>query len=259
MSEQFSLPDSMSLQAALDFSNDQMAKAHLSWNVLQGAMDLDAEFAFPDTAYRVASGWRNFPLDAFLPHENLGILSLSLSAKGRGLDPFSSQTEADISLHVDTVDYGGYPFRDFLLAATLDSGNVTSHIGCGDSAVQMDLQLAGRLTPSEYAARLTGRIKQLDLKTARLMEDSLTFSASVDIEAWVNDKMEGSVKSSFDEVALYLSDMESRFDHIVVTADMLQDSLDARVDFPGIQVAFSAPSGLDSLLAHVTECMDILQ
>lgn len=128
---------------------------------------------------------------------------------------------ADLALYVDTLDYGGYRFNDLGLDAALDSGIVSAHILGVDSAVRLDLNLAGRLSPSEYTAHLAGEIDWLDLKTARFTDDSLTFSSSVDIRAWANDKNEYSVKTRFDMMGLHLFDMDNRFDHIVVTGDML--------------------------------------
>lgn len=162
---------------------------------MQGRLTLDADYAFVDTAYRIDTRWQEFPVDAFLPQENFGLLSLSLSARGCGFDPFSDYMRADLALYVDTLDYGGYRFNDLGLDAVLDSGIVSAHILGVDSAVRLDLNLSGSLSPAEYTAHLAGEIDWLDLKTARFTDDSLTLSSSVDIRAWANDKNEYSVKT----------------------------------------------------------------
>lgn len=253
---QFALPDSMEMESRVAFRNGRDVQAQLSWEALQGMARLDASYRFADTAYRVETQWRAFPVDAFLPHENFGPLTFSLQADGCGLDPFSPRMRAEAVLYVDSLDYGGYRFRDFGLDAALDSGRVWAHILCVDSAARLDLQLTGLIDSSDYTARLTGEIDWLDLKTARLADDSLTFSSSIDVQAWANNKNEYAVKTRLDMVGLHLLDMDNLFDHIIVTADVLQDSLDARVDFPGAQLAFSSPVGVDSLLADVSALGD---
>ena len=60
-------------------------------------------------------------------------------------------------------------------------------------------------------------------------------------------------------MGLHLFDMDNRFEHIVVTGDMLRDSLDARIDFPGVRVAFSSPAGIDSFISRTTAFSDYLQ
>lgn len=131
---------------------------------MQGRLTLDADYAFVDTAYRIDTRWQEFPVDAFLPQENFGLLSLSLSARGCGFDPFSDYMRADLALYVDTLDYGGYRFNDLGLDAVLDSGIVFAHILGVDSAVRLDLNLSGSLSPAEYTAHLAGEIDWLDLK-----------------------------------------------------------------------------------------------
>lgn len=248
----FALPDSMTLSTNVIFRNGRDARLQLAWEALQGRADLDASYRFADTAYRVETRWHDFPIDAFLPHEGVGPLTFSLSADGRGADPFSPRMQAEAALYVDSLDYRGYRFRDFGLDVALDSGRVGAQILCVDSAARLDLHLAALLTPTEYTARLAGEIDWLDLKTARLVEDSLTFSSSVDVRAWANNKNEYAVKTRLDMVGLHLLDMDNLFDHVVVTADVLQDSLDARVDFPGMQMAFSSSQGIDSFLSCVS-------
>ena len=259
IAHEVSLPDSMSFCASLDFENEKAARVQLFLGALHGRLTLDADYAFVDTAYRIDTRWQEFPVGAFLPQENFGLLSLSLSARGCGFDPFSDYMRADLALYVDTLDYGGYRFNDLGLDAVLDSGIVSAHILGVDSAVRLDLNLSGSLSPAEYTAHLAGEIDWLDLKTARFTDDSLTLSSSVDIRAWANDKNEYSVKTRFDMMGLHLFDMDNRFEHIVVTGDMLRDSLDARIDFPGVRVAFSSPAGIDSFISRTTAFSDYLQ
>ncbi|MBQ8423655.1 MAG: translocation/assembly module TamB domain-containing protein [Coprobacter sp.] len=257
--EQVSIPDSILLQAAVDFSNEQYADAQLNVDLASARLAVDAGYRFPDTAYRAKIDISSFPLSKFLPREALGLLSMSLTAAGEGTDPFSPQMHAQADLCIDTVDYGGYRYNDMCLSAILDKSEITGKIKSDDSAIRLDMDIAGKLSHDEYKAQITGVIDNADLKTARLTDDSITVSTRIDIEAYANTNNEYTLRSRLENLKLHLLDTDASYEYFTATADVLHDSLDARIDMPGLRFSFLSPTGLDTLLARLTTVTDTLQ
>lgn len=252
------VPDSMRLSAQADFSNGRSASAHLGWTVFDGTLSLDAGYLFPDTAYRAAVEFSAFPLSEFLPHDSLGLLSMSLAAEGCRFDPFSPNMKAVLDLQVDTLDYGGYRYENLSVALALDTQALSGHLQSEAEALRFDMALQGRLTADESRARLSGAIDHIDLKTLRFTDDSITFASSLDATAAMNASDEYTMKLRLDSTAFRLLDTDFALDSLAVAAGMWRDSLDARLALPGVDFAFAAPAGIDTFLASVMTFVDTL-
>ncbi len=253
------IPDSIQLTASADFVNNCNAEAQLLLSLPDGDLSLVGAYLFPDTSYSVELDINRFPLCRFLPRQTLGMLSMSLLTAGTGYNPYSTATSMRADICIDTLEYASHTYRNIHLDAVLDNGNVTGRIASNDDAVMLDINLSGTISADKYAAVLTGVIEQVDLKTLHFADDSITIASQVDIRATADTSAQYTFTSNFDDVRLHLLDADARYDSICLAAVMKYDSLDARLQMPGVGFSFSSSVGVDTFLARVAVVSDTLQ
>ena len=63
-----------------------------------------------EQSYDAAIRADSFPLNSFLPADSLGIVDLTLQARGTGFDPLLPRTRTSLRAQIDRAEFGG---RDF--------------------------------------------------------------------------------------------------------------------------------------------------
>ena len=85
------------------------------------------------------------PVGRFLPKDSLGLLGMRLEADGRGFEPLAASTAADASLEIGQFDYNGFDCRGIGLKAALRNNDLTGRISASNEALQLGLDLSGRV------------------------------------------------------------------------------------------------------------------
>lgn len=137
--------------------------------------------------YRAELTAERFPVGRFLPKDSLGLLGMRLEADGRGFEPLAASTAADASLEIGQFDYNGFDYRGIGLKAALRNNDLTGRISASNEALQLGLDLSGRLTERFRQVRINGRIDSCDLHRMNLTRDRLSCALSLDLTASATD------------------------------------------------------------------------
>lgn len=221
---------------------------------IKGRLDLRAE------SYNAAVEVRDFPLGTFLPADSLGLVSLGLTAKGRGFDFTSAATSADIGLEIARFDYMGYNHHDITVRATLAENNLSGVLSSGNEALQLDIDVTGKLSTEIYAAHLKGRIGRADLQMMRLSDVPLSVTGVLDISASASPdttQMIYSLDAALDSLRFQYDDIANS-----ITRTTIRASADRRVkaavrsgDF---SLDFTSPLPLKALMDGFTKVADTI-
>ena len=96
--------------------------------------------------YRAELTAERFPVGRFLPRDSLGLLGMRLEANGRGFDPLAASTAVDASLEIGQFDYNGFDYKGIDLKTALRNNDLTGRLSASNEALQLGLDLSGRLT-----------------------------------------------------------------------------------------------------------------
>lgn len=105
----------------------------------------------------------SFPVNRFLPADSLGMLALSLTARGAGFDPFQTQTRTSLRAQIDHAEYRGYDFGGIGLEADLEEQHISGALSDRNEALRLSLLLSGMLTEEQQQVRIAGKIADFDL------------------------------------------------------------------------------------------------
>lgn len=86
-----------------------------------------AGYGLKDNSYYADVHLREFPLNEFMPKDSLGVVSVTLSASGKGLDLKTASAKANLALTL--LQYNGYDYKDIALNAVLRDGVLDGELG----------------------------------------------------------------------------------------------------------------------------------
>lgn len=193
-----------------------------------------------------------FPLQSFLPADSLGLLSMDLTAKGRGFDFKAENTQVDISLGIEKFDYRSYDYHDVSLEASLDGHMVEGHLSSKSIALGVDMDISGEISPVKYAVRLNGVVSELNLQRMNFSPSPLSISLLLDASASARtDTTDLRADIVLDSLFFSFDNHTDRIRRSTVSVRSNASEVSARVSSGDMSLDFNSPVSLDSLLEDI--------
>lgn len=223
-----------------------------------GSLYLNGMFDSRDRRYDAGLRCDSFPLNRFLPADSLGMLDMDLKLRGRGLDPLSAQTRANLLLQIKRAEYRGHDFGGLDLTVELDSQRLSGRISDRDAALRLSLGLTGILTPEKQQFDLSGDVCGFDLAEMGLTREKWGGSFALEAGASATGPGFYSARLALDSIEIR---SKNRTDRIRPTSlAFATDSAETRAGLTSgdLSLSFLARDPLDSLMAALTRSADVL-
>ncbi len=243
-------PRTMTLRGDASFSPGEYSLPDFTLTADSGRLDAKGRLAVKSKDFDADVRFTGFPLHSFLPHDSLGIATLSLKTAGQGLDPFGGMV-ADADIEIEHVDYRGFAYRDMALAASLDKGELDARLTSSNEALSLDLGIGGTLEKDNYKAALKGDIWRADLHRMGFSEGTLAFTTELDIRgaAQLGDgKTRFTLDAAIDSTVVRIGEVAQRIRLTTIKASSADTLTRAAIRSGDLAVDFSSPLPLDSLL-----------
>ena len=217
-----------------------------------GELSVKGRFNPREQRYDAAIRADSFPLNRFLPADSLGIVDLTLLARGTGFDPLLPRTRTSFRAQIDRAEFGGRDFGGIELDVELDSQRLSGRISDRDEALRLLLSVSGTLTEREQRVGLSGSVFGFDLAALGVTPEPIGGSFTLNASASAAGKGAYAARIALDSIEIR---NRHRTDRIRPTSVSLRtDSAATRAEAVSgdLSLTFSTPQSADSLIASLT-------
>ena len=200
----------------------------------------------------------SFPVNRFLPADSLGMLALSLTARGAGFDPFQTQTRTSLRAQIDHAEYRGYDFGGIGLEADLEEQHISGALSDRNEALRLSLLLSGMLTEEQQQVRIVGKIADFDLAQMGFTPERIGGSFLLDASASATRRGSYAARIGLDSIEIRNGYRTDRIRPTSVAFASDTASTRAEISSGDLSLRFSSRSPLDSLIAALTRSADTL-
>ncbi len=200
----------------------------------------------------------SFPVNRFLPADSLGMLALSLTARGAGFDPFQTQTRTSLRAQIDHAEYRGYDFGGIGLEADLEEQHISGALSDRNEALRLSLLLSGMLTEEQQQVRIAGKVADFDLAQMGFTPERIGGSFLLDASASATRRGSYAARIGLDSIEIRNGYRTDRIRPTSVAFASDTASTRAEISSGDLSLRFSSRSPLDSLIAALTRSADTL-
>ena len=200
----------------------------------------------------------SFPVNRFLPADSLGMLALSLTARGAGFDPFQTQTRTSLRAQIDHAEYRGYDFGGIGLEADLEEHRLSGKLSDRNEALRLSLLLSGMLTEEQQQVRIAGKVADFDLAQMGFTPERIGGSFLLDASASATRRGSYAARIGLDSIEIRNGYRTDRIRPTSVAFASDTASTRAEISSGDLSLRFSSRSPLDSLIAALTRSADTL-
>lgn len=200
----------------------------------------------------------SFPVNRFLPADSLGMLALSLTARGAGFDPFQTQTRTSLRAQIDHAEYRGYDFGGIGLEADLEEQHISGALSDRNEALRLSLLLSGMLTEEQQQVRIAGKVANFDLAQMGFTPERIGGSFLLDASASATRRGSYAARIGLDSIEIRNGYRTDRIRPTSVAFASDTASTRAEISSGDLSLRFSSRSPLDSLIAALTRSADTL-
>ena len=200
----------------------------------------------------------SFPVNRFLPADSLGMLALSLTARGAGFDPFQTQTRTSLRAQIDHAEYRGYDFGGIGLEADLEEQHISGALSDRNEALRLSLLLSGMLTEEQQQVRIAGKVADFDLARMGFTPERIGGSFLLDASASATRPGCYAARIGLDSIEIRNGYRTDRIRPTSVAFASDTASTRAEISSGDLSLRFSSRSPLDSLIAALTRSADTL-
>ncbi len=244
-------PHTMTLRGDAEFSPDRYDIPGFTLTADSGRLDMKGRLGARSKEFDADVRFTDFPLHSFLPHDSLGIATLSLTARGQGFDPFGGMN-ADADIEIERVDYNGFAYRDMALAASLYKGALDGRLTSSNEALSLDLGFGGTLERDNYQADIKGDIWRADLHRMGFSDGTLAVTTRLDISGSAqmdSTRMRFALDAAIDSTVVRIGEVSQRINLTTIKASAADTLTRAVIRSGDLAVDFSSPLPLDSLMS----------
>ena len=148
-----------------------------------GQVNIGANYSIADTGYEADVNIERLNLGDIIHDIPLHNLTMRLDANGKGFDIFNKETQYNISVNIDTLDYSGYKLRALDADAKQNNGISSIEIEGKDSNLLFNIQATTKLNSAGLDNHTTIELQQAKFKELGLSEAELGTSTHIDIAA----------------------------------------------------------------------------
>lgn len=200
----------------------------------------------------------SFPLNRFLPADSLGIVGLSLRARGAGFDPLLPRTRASLRAQLSRAEFRGRDFGGIDLDADLEDQRLSGRISDRDEALRLQLLLSGTLTGQEQHIGLQGRVLGFDLAALGVGSEPIGGSFLLDASASASEKGAYAARIALDSIEIRNKYRTDRIRPTSVSLRTDPTATRAAAASGDLSLEFSTPQSVDSLLAELNRSARVL-
>ena len=200
----------------------------------------------------------SFPVNRFLPADSLGMLALSLTARGAGFDPFQTQTRTSLRAQIDHAEYRGYDFGGIGLEADLEEQHISGALSDRNEALRLSLLLSGMLTEEQQQVRIAGKVADFDLAQMGFTPERIGGSFLLDASASATRPGCYAARIGLDSIEIRNGYRTDRIHPTSVAFASDTASTRAEISSGDLSLRFSSRSPLDSLIVALTRSADTL-
>lgn len=200
----------------------------------------------------------SFPVNRFLPADSLGMLALSLTARGAGFDPFQTQTRTSLRAQIDHAEYRGYDFGGIGLEADLEEHRLSGKLSDRNEALRLSLLLSGMLTEEQQQVRIAGKVADFDLAQMGFTPERIGGSFLLDASASATRRGSYAARIGLDSIEIRNGYRTDRIRPTSVAFASDTASTRAEISSGDLSLRFSSRSPLDSLIVALTRSADTL-
>lgn len=217
-----------------------------------GTIRLDGMLDNRNETYRLALLTDSLPLHRFLPHDSLGVVSISARISGTGYDPFATGTEAKMTLETQQLIYNGYDYKQLNVNANLLNHQLTANISSDSPALQFAAAINGNVRKGAYQATVSGDFKSLDFKQLNLTKDETRLSFSLATNGLLNDTTQTlQLETSVKDLVLVKKYERHKLKDIAFQAKSDSTHIAATLQAYGLDVNFNSNMSLKKFLAAI--------
>lgn len=176
------IPGEMNMDAHFRMAGAQYnADLHLTED--KGALSLDADYNSTTQAYRADFTVDSLQLQHFLPKDSIYELSVSVAARGRGIDFTSHKAIASLKATIDQLNYTHYHLSGVELTAELKGALARAHLVSNNALLGMTATGEYNLARNYPDGKLSMDVSHVSLYELRLLPQPLKRPLAFHLEA----------------------------------------------------------------------------
>lgn len=128
--------------------------------------------------YDVIADLQSLQIGKIIQNKDLGIITGKIAIKGTSFDP--NRANAVLKGAINTVDYGGYRYRNMKLQGKVNQGAYAVNLDSKDPNANLKLDASGRFNEKSPSVKVKGTIIKLDLQKLGFYADPLILAGTLD-------------------------------------------------------------------------------
>ena len=225
----------------------------LAVRAANGNINANGRYNFIDTTYKANIDVEKWSLSGILPQIPLDNLSMSINAKGKGVDIFNNETAYRIEMGIDTLCYAGYRFMALEAVATQAKSVSRLEIEGKDKSLLFRILSTTRLIAKEINNHTTIELKLADLKEIGITDAELKTSANIDITASSDLKEKHKLKLVGDGTRIETEDNSFTPERLLLEFDTNPQATDIKVANGDLDITGKMDCGYNTLFSTVRE------
>ena len=255
LGKDYLLPKGLTLQGSID-SNGPVMGADLTMRDGKATAKLRGHLNQQSMSYDADVTISNLNVSRYLPKQNIGTVSATATAKGRGTDFLDKSSWLEADVNIQQLQYDQYDLESTQVTARLSNGHATATATGCNPLFEGNIDIDALLGKKNIEAKIGTDLKRIDMHAIGLSEDRLTGGATGKVELSTNMKEQHYVKAYFNN--LYISDSAKTF-HPEAIGLLLRTNRDttlARIQSGNFIVKADAKGGYEQVLKQCTVLAD---
>ena len=224
-----------------------------------GSISLDGSYNSTTQAYAADVSVRGVDARLFMPHDSIGLCSVTAHLKGQGTDLLSPRSRLMGDATVDRLTYGQWDISGVTASVELVNGHaqglLTSHNPLLDGTIGFDASVDSK----HLDATLTPDIAVADIHRMRLLDNELTVGLDGKFEIHSDLKSQHLLRGRLGHITLSDEKQQFRPEDIGIFLSTTPDTTWVRAQSGSFIVKLDACGGYERLMAQATTLVDSLQ
>lgn len=216
----------------------------------KGAINLNGHYGLKTDSYRFGVNIDQVDLAKFLPGDSLGVITMDLSASGRGLD--WEKATATSNLELQSLVYRGYLYENITLNISLAAGKLKGKLQSPVEDMYLDLNFGLDSDHGDYSAVLDGEVHRVDLQALHFMPDELAFASGIHLDAALKTDGESSLRLQLTEIKLDQKGQKLNLGNFDLSASGGVENTDVNMETGDLRFSFKSCEGREELIRRFT-------
>lgn len=160
-------------------SKDQLIKGKGELKTDQGNIAFKGQMnnKLNQPVYNIQTDLKNINAGYFTQNQQLGNITVSLHASGKGFKPELMQTE--LGMLISNVNYNGITYKNIQLNGNIDKSQINARLTSDNPIAKLAVTVKGKIG-SQSSLNLNSHITNLDLHAMGIIKDTIAISAIID-------------------------------------------------------------------------------